>query len=67
MKKGEHAIAEYVEAERALRAILAQQDIAADVPDFEHAVTRARARVKAAYAKLTGGQLGDARRRLLHA
>lgn len=59
---GKQCIAEYVDAVRAWDA-LARQD-AADISGFTVALRAAAKRVAQAERTLTGGQLGEARRRL---
>ena len=61
-RAGDRAVVSYVAAQRALDSLLRQD--AADVADYEYAVRQKRAVVKALYARLTGSQLGEARRRL---
>ena len=60
--KGERAIAAYVAAKRELEAI--RRADPADIADYEHIVKQKTAVMRARYGKLSGGQIGEARRRL---
>ena len=59
---GERVIAAYVTAQRALDAI--RRVDPADIADYEHTVKQKTAVMYARYGKLSGGQIGEARRRL---
>lgn len=61
--KGERAITVYVAAQRELDALRAADS--ADLADYEHTLKQKVALVGAYYRNLSGGQLAEARRRLL--
>ena len=60
--KGERAIVAFVTAKRELEAI--RRADPADIADYEHTGTQTTAVMRARYGKLSGGQIGEARRRL---
>jgi hypothetical protein len=61
--RGEAAIEDYCEAERERRSFLPQEG-EEQTEAREQKLKLATARMKLCYAKLNGGQLGEARRRL---
>lgn len=63
-RAGENRIEEYVDAVRGLRALEAAQKDEGSTPERVAAIREAKGRVGDALRMLTGGQLGEARRRL---